>query len=64
METIADFMKKGGTHHTHSKITLYHTFLIVMLGFWVLGSMVEDNVKNNKHSLLFWQDFSNRFTPV
>ena len=53
METMAEFMKEGGTYHTHSKKILYHTFLIVMLGSRVLGSMVEDNVKNNKRSLIF-----------
>ena len=41
---MCEFMKDGGTYEKHCKATLYHTFLVVMLGLTVLAKSVEEEV--------------------
>ena len=57
-ELMKDFMKEGGTYHTHMKAMLYPTFLIVMLGSRVFGRMVQEEVARKKNGLLFRRNFS------
>ena len=62
-EKMSEFMKEGGTYHTHMSGMLYHAFLVVMLGSTVLAKSVEKEVRSNNFNLMFWHDHSERYTP-
>jgi hypothetical protein len=55
-EPMSEFVNEGGIYKKHLRAMIYHTFLIIMLGWTVLAKSVEEEAHSNDFKVLIQRD--------